>query len=316
MSFLKIFVTLFRFDRTNWKAVALCFLAAAVFWIFNALNKTYSTHLRFPLRLEYDEARYAPAAELPTDLLINVSGNGWDLFRKSFGVRLPELVLPLERPTEVRKIVAATLPALLAGQLGSLHINFVVVDTLRIRIDNRVARRCAVKVDGSALTFREQLGRSSPFVVLPDSVLLSGPESILNKIPDTLVVKLPAQRVGNAYREEVEVLVPSQEFIRRNPPVVEVRFEVSQMEEISARVMVEAPALPWGQVLETDSVQCVIRLPQQQLATFDRAGLRARVEPVAQKKGEERNYRPELQGLPPYARLLHIDSVKVRQHAP
>ena len=316
MSFLKIFITLFRFDRTNWKAVALCFLAATVFWIFNALNKSYSTHLRFPLRFEYDEARYAPAAELPTNLLINASGNGWDLFRKSFGVRLPELVLPLERPTEVKKIVAATLPALLAGQLGSLTINFVVVDTLRVRIDARVERKCALKVDGSDLSFREQLGRSSPFVVLPDSVLLSGPESIINKIPDTLVVKLPAQRVGNAYREEVEVQVPNQEFIKRNPPVVEVRFDVSEMEEITARAVVEAPTLPWGQVLDTDSVQYVIRLPQRQVATFDRAGVRAHVEPQAQEKGEERNYHPELQGLPPYARLLRIDSVKVRQHTP
>lgn len=296
--------------------MALCFLAAAVFWIFNALNKTYSTHLRFPLRIEYDEERYAAASELPTDLLINVSGNGWDLFRKSFGVRLPELVLPLERPTEVRKIVASTLPALLAGQLGSLAINFVVVDTLRIRIDARVKRKCALKVEGSDLSFRDQLGRSSPFVVLPDSVLLSGPESILKQIPDTIVVKLPAQRVGNAYREEVEVVVPHQQFIKRNPPVVEVRFDVSQMEEVTTRAVVEAPALPWGQVVETDSVQCVIQLPQHQVAGFDMAGLRAWVAPSPQKKGESRTYHPDLRGLPPYARLLRIDSVKVKQHAP
>ncbi|MFZ5971537.1 MAG: hypothetical protein ACOYXA_08080 [Bacteroidota bacterium] len=316
MSFFnKLFVNLFHFNRTNWKAVALCFLAATVFWFFNALNKNYTAQLRFPLRFEYDETRFAPARTLPHDLPINVSGNGWDLLRKTFGVKLPELVLPLERPSEVKKIVAGTLPALLAGQIENLTINYVAVDTLRIQIDPRTVRKFKLTANISAIGFRNNTGRVSPVVVLPDSVELNGPQSLLKALPDSIEIMLPARRVSENYREEVEVAIPGQEFIKRNPPVVEVRFEVAEMAELTVRVGIRAATpLPWGRVLETDSVDCVVQLPRKDANGFDNSTLQAVVAVDDLAKGETRKYLPLILGLPPYASLLRTDSVLVKQH--
>jgi hypothetical protein len=316
LSFLKIFVTLFHFNRTNWKAVALCFLAATVFWLFNALNKTYSTHIRFPLKFQYDETRFANATELPKDLLINVNGNGWDLFRKTFGVKLPVLSIALERPTEVKKIVAATLPPMLAGQLGSLSINFVAVDTLRLHIDNRIVRKFKLSADASAISFRGSLGRTSPIVLLPDSVELIGPESILRTWSDSILVKLPAKRISTLYREEVEVLLPRTEFIKRNPPVVEARFEVKEMTEITRKLKVTTAALPWGMVIENDSVNCRLLIPSESAEHFDLSKLTVvpSVSLVSLGKGESTGYASRVVGLPPYTHILQIDSIRMRQH--
>lgn len=319
MSFFRIFITLFHFNRTNWKAVALCFVTATVFWLFNALNKTYSTNLRFPLQFEYDQTRYAPAASLPKNLTINVSGNGWDLVRKTFGVKLQVLSIPLEQPTETRRINASALPALFASQLGDLQINFIGADTLRINIDPRITRKFKLIANDKALTFRDDLGRTSPIVILPDSVELTGPESLVNKVPDSIVITLPQKKVGEVYREEVEVLIPNIELIKRNPPVVEARFDVNEFTSIRGRIPVERPLLPWGLVLEDDSLSIVLRMRRENVTTFSWSELSATLPPSMLPlqnlpKGEIRKVFPEVKGLRNHTRVERIDSIFLKQH--
>ncbi|MBZ0247597.1 MAG: hypothetical protein K8H85_16765, partial [Cyclobacteriaceae bacterium] len=96
MNFFRVISNLFHFNRTNWKALSLCLLAALVFWFFNALNKDYSTNLRFSVNFLFDQERYVAVEPLPKEVFMNVSGNGWDLLRKSLGVNLPDMNIPLE----------------------------------------------------------------------------------------------------------------------------------------------------------------------------------------------------------------------------
>ena len=114
MNIFRVISNLFRFNRTNWKAVALCFFAALIFWLFSSLNKDHTTNIRFPLHFEFDNDRYVPVA-IPHHVSLNVSGNGWDLLRKSLGVRLPVLNVALDKPTDVSKIPGNTLLPLVSA---------------------------------------------------------------------------------------------------------------------------------------------------------------------------------------------------------
>ncbi|HZY81108.1 MAG TPA: hypothetical protein VFE50_16405, partial [Cyclobacteriaceae bacterium] len=184
MNLLKVFINLFHFNRTNWKAVALCFITATIFWLFNALNKSYSTSIRFPVEFGFDRSKFAPAGQLPQTLLINVKGTGWDLFRKYFGVKVPVLTIPIERPAETRKIVASTLPVMLASQLGTIQINHVVLDTIRLYIEPRIYRKFKLVLDTTALNFKDNYARVGAVQITPDSVDLSGPVSVIHDTPD------------------------------------------------------------------------------------------------------------------------------------
>mgnify|MGYP000489331719 CR=1 FL=1 len=124
-----------HFHRRNWKAIALCFFAATVFWFLNALNKTYTTNLRFPLTFEFDRQNFVPVKALPGEIRLNVTGNGWNLFRRSTGVKIPPLEIPLERPVETKKIVGSTLPAFFTNQLDGLEINYVLTDTIFVDLE-------------------------------------------------------------------------------------------------------------------------------------------------------------------------------------
>lgn len=316
MNLLKIFVNLFHFNRTNWKAVALCFITAAIFWLFNALNKTYSTSIRFPLQFEFDRSKFAPAGQLPQTLLINVKGTGWDLFRKYFGVKVPVLTIPVDRPAETRKIVASTLPVVLASQMGSIQINHVVLDTLRLQLEPRIFRKFPVVVDTTALRFRDGYARISPVTITPDSVDLSGPVSIIHDTPDPIVLTLTDDRLGANYRQEVEVEIPDQEYLKRNPPVVEVRFDVGEMRPATQLIRLEIRNLPWGYVAQRDSIVATFSIPSKSYGKFTASELYGTLPMItieSLKRGETGSFVPVIHGIPPYAEVVGVDTVQVKR---
>ena len=314
MSFFRVINNLFRFNRTNWKALSLCFLAATVFWFFNALNKNYATNVRFPLHFEFDQAKFIPSKPLPRDVYVNVSGNGWDLLRKYLGLKLPAVVIALERPEETRKIVGSTLPPLLATQLGNLKINHIVTDTLYLSIEPKDSIRMNVLVDHKEITFKKGYGRISPIVVLPLSIQVEGPVSFLKQLSDSVVITLPPSRLSSNYREQVEVKL-GDESIKRTPPVVEVMFEVGEVTEVQEKIILELINVPeFTHVMQDrDSVGCVVQVPSSRVDDFKQTalGIKARIDLRDMRTGG-RKVLPSVLGLPPYAFLVSTDSVRMK----
>ncbi len=309
MKFLRAIISLLRFDRTNWTALALCVIAACVFWIFNALNKNYSTNLSLPLLVAYDQSRYAPAEVLPAKLTVNVSGNGWELLRKSLDQQTP-IAIPIERPTDIRRIPGASLAPQVMSQLGPLQLNFVVLDTLRLSIQEKATRRLSLKVDLKNISFRKNMGRISDVTLIPDSLELEGPASYLAALPDTLTLTVPRRLIGARYRETLEIQLEKSDFIRRNPPVVEVMFEVGPLDEVNLLLPLSPPP---GIVADRDSLLCLVSIPQRdhQRWAADSAKVVVELPALSLRKGDTLTVVPRLTGLPLFASLLRIDSVQV-----
>ena len=295
--------------------MALCFIAAAIFWLFNAFNKNYSTNLRFPLRFDYSREKFIPLDNLPRDVRVNVSGNGWDLFRKSIGIKLPDLSISLPKPTEVKIIVASSLTPSFSEQLGSgLRINYIVNDTLRLQIDELDSHQFKLFVDLSQVTFREGYGRVSAVVVIPDSVKLIGAKSLLHQMPDSIALILPKSELDDRFKKEIEIVIPNRESITRSASVASVMFEVGSVEKIDAYItttLVNANR-SFKQTF-IDSVKVSFRIPKAQVATFNDD--RHLIVAIAQMKNKPKGmYRlqPTLTGLPKYVEVLAIDSVSVK----
>jgi hypothetical protein len=315
LKFLRAISELLRFDRTNWKALALCLFAAAVFWIFNALNKNYSTNLSLPLHLEYDQEKYATAESIPGSIVVNVSGNGWELLRKNLGQKVPLITLPLERPTETHKIPGSALAPQVVSQLGSLQLNFVVMDTLRLKIEPRVSRKVPLLADVSRLTFKKNFGRVSSVVILPDSVLFEGPKSFVESLADSIMIHVNSNRVGSHFRESFEVIIDHSEFITRNPPVAEVLFEVGPIVEVQRSLGMPAPKGS-GYEFDPDSVVCTLLIPEKDQERFqsDAAAIAVTFPSLNLKKGDTLRALPLLSGIPDYAILVKVDSIEFRKH--
>jgi hypothetical protein len=302
-----------RFNRRNWKAVVLCIFAATVFWFLNALNKTYTTNLRFPLTFDYDKETYVPVSALPKDVRINVTGDGWDLFRRSTGVKIPPLEIPLERPAETKKIVGSTLPAFFTNQLEGLEINYVLTDTIYVDLEPKTGRWVKLAVDPAKLRLKKDYGLASQVTIMPDSIYLEGPRPIINQIEEPVNVTLPVEEIDDNVMEDVEVTLPSQEFIKRNPPTVAVMIDVEPMVTVRDSISLVIRNLPsdvWP-VMGRKEIPVVFAIPRNMMGHYIPDSAQAILDLKNIGRGERRLL-PKVQGLPQFSRVVSIDSVSIK----
>lgn len=213
---------------SNLRVMLLCFFAATTFWFFNSLNENYSTTIKYPLEFVYDKEQYMAVEPLPDNVQINVSGLGWNLLRNSMGIKVSPLEIPLESPSEVKKIVGSTMPGLITDQLDEFQLNYVLTDTLFVNIDFKVSKRFPLAVDSAAIDTEENYRIVSQIKHMPDSVELTGPSKMIEALPDTIWVRPPQQEIDDNYMEDIAINIPNGNLIKRNPPTVNVAFEVEE----------------------------------------------------------------------------------------
>jgi hypothetical protein len=302
-----------RFNRRNWKAVALCIFAATVFWFLNALNKTYTTNLKFPLSFDYDQQKFVPVRALPLDVRINVTGNGWDLFRRSTGVKIPPLEIPLERPMETKKIVGSTLPAFFTNQIEGLEINYVLTDTIYVDLEPKTGRWVTLSLDTSNLRIKEGYGLASNISILPDSIYVEGPKPVINKITEPVNIVLPFKNIDEKFMEDVEIQLEPADVIKRDPPTVAVMFNVQKMITIKDSINLVIENLPsnvWP-VMGRKEIPVTISMPQNLAENFHIDSAKAVLDLKRIKRGD-RMVLPIVKGLPPFSQVLRVDSVRIK----
>lgn len=307
-------VSLFRFDKTNWKAVVLCAIAATVFWFFNALNKEHTATIAYPLELKYDEARYISVKNLPTQVTLNITGSGWDLLRKSLGFKINPLQISLEKPVETQKIPPATLLPLALAQIGQTKINHVANDTLFLQIEPRKRKKVKLTVNRKQLRFELGYGISSAIKIAPDSAVVEGPQSLIKKLPDTLMLPFPHGRISQRIKTEIDLNTDGAQAITTTPISTIVSFDVDELRDITKQVkVIVLPAAPYRFQVSADSVRLRLRLPASQRNAADRIGFVGLIDLRAMEPGV-RKIAPAIKGLPAFAELLAVDSITIRKY--
>jgi len=311
MSVLSTILNIFRFNRRSWKVVVLCVFAATIFWLFNALNKTYTTNITFPLEFDYDKETYVPVQPLPSQVRINVKGMGWDLFRRSAGLKVPALSIPLERPSEIKKRVAT--PGLFAHQLERFQLNFVLSDTLKVDVEPIDRRWITVRLDVSSIKLKGNHVRTSEPNIKPDSIFVVGPLPLIRSFIEPVYLKLSDNVIDDNYNEEVEVEFLNNELLSRDPPTVNVSFKVDRLVEMTDSIALKVINYPKGAnpYLGIKALPCRFSIPEQSRNLYHRDSVSALVDLRHFVKGTQR-VKPEVVGLPPFSVVHHIDSIYVK----
>ncbi|MDH5396956.1 MAG: hypothetical protein OEX02_02340 [Cyclobacteriaceae bacterium] len=296
---------------TNWKAVILSVIAATIFWFFNALNKEYTTNIRYPVVFLFDYDTYLPIEPLPDNININMSGVGWNLLRKTLNLRVEALQVPLDRPLEVKKITGSSLPAVITDQITDLQLNYVLTDTLFINIDERTTRRYKIFIDSTAIPLEQNYGLISQVILSTDSITLKGPKSVLYSMSDTIFLQITDKEIDDHYEEDLAVNVPNQHLIVRDPPTVNVSFSVEEFVPGTQKVYLSKTNMPEnGYILDTlNTIDFNIR---ESLAgeTYD---LPFKIEVDAEKMNpEDSTIRPVLSAYPQGLRDIRWDTTSIK----
>jgi hypothetical protein len=311
MSVFRSILNVLRFNRRNWRAVVLCIFAATIFWFLNALNKSYTTNLNFPLRFDYDKTNFVPVRSLPRQVRINVTGNGWDLFKQSTGVKNLPLEIPLERPADVKKIVGSTLPVFFSSQIDGLQINFVLTDTLYVDLEPKSGRWIKLAMDSLDANLKAGYGVASEVSIIPDSIFIEGPKRLIEEFEEPVQLKLQQFNLDDRFAEDVEIAMPS-DVIKRDPPTVSVMFNVEKLTTVQDSVLIAVENVPpTVSYVEEKYIPITVQIPQSMQARLRLDSARAVLNLKNFKRGEAKIF-PRLKGLPPFTKVVKVDSVRIR----
>jgi YbbR domain-containing protein len=216
--------------KTDYKAIAICLLAAIIFWIMNALNKDgYSDRISFPLQFSYNDSLYIPTQPLPEKISVNVSGNGWNLLRKAFALDTPPIKYAINKPLKTRFLNTGSLADSISDYIKDVKVNYVVADKFELEFDRKISKEFTIKVDSSNISLKDRYVITSLINVNPRTITLIGPESVLEEMGSTILVKVPSQRLQENYDDEVKLSFPRNSLIKANKDRVAVSFEVAEL---------------------------------------------------------------------------------------
>jgi len=96
------------------------------------------TSINHPIELIYPgKDSLTVVGELPKVIRINVTGGGWTLIRKSFGIDSKPLLVKINTPTDTRYLLGTSLSPLINDQITSFRLNSVITDTLHFHIEKK-----------------------------------------------------------------------------------------------------------------------------------------------------------------------------------
>ena len=187
-------------EPSFYRAITACLLAAGLFWQMNALNKTYTTRLNFPLAWHYDSARYVPLRPLPLQVAVSVTGQGWQLLRANLGWGThPADLRPVPYPG-TRYLPDESWRRGLQNALEGVQVNEWSGDTLRLTFDRYASRRLPLALPPDS-------ARRYKATFTPAVVTFRGPSSLVQALASPYPVVVPApDKNGNA---EATLVVPA-----------------------------------------------------------------------------------------------------------
>ena len=209
--------------------VVLCVVAATTFWILNALNKdNYTTVVNQPIEFYYDRQEFMAVEELPTNIQIEVNGNGWDLLRKHFKVNVVPFPIELTDPSAQSYLLPASFQRALAEQTAPTQLTAILEDTLKIRIDRIVEERLKVLLDTGVNPLADNIRFASDINIQPDCVTVIGPTSIIEQLEGQLFVDIEERDLRDNFSGRIPLVLPEEleEFLTLTEQEVDVSFEV------------------------------------------------------------------------------------------
>lgn len=293
------------------RVIILCFLAATTFWFFNALNETYSASINYPISFEFDREEYIVMNELPEEIYINLQGIGWNLFRKSLGIKVSPLRIYLDNPAQVKTIPGSSLPALITDQLDEFQLNYILTDSLYINVDRRISRSYKVRVDSTEIKLAPDHMIASRIQYYPDSILLIGPATILNNLGDTIFFTLPENSIDSDYNEEVPISFTRDELIQKFPDAINVLFSVEQIINTENEVIVKQENFPPNTVLADSLISVTVKIPQSNLEQFNLEDIEV-VADYRNFNSEDSTIMPRLRFYPGYIHQIDLDTTSIR----
>ncbi|HTY57430.1 MAG TPA: hypothetical protein VMF59_01375 [Bacteroidota bacterium] len=245
-------------------------------WVSVTMREDYETTVSSPFILQDIPSGLAVQTPVPRTLQLRFRGEGWRLagllLGHTQGVVFPAAALPAGHRPLTFNDFADHIP--LAPGVRLLDVK---PDSLRIELGPAVRKRVPIVLDCLA-SFREGYGQVGPTSVEPDSVTLTGAESVLRGIDAWKTERRLFENVRGPLDAEIPLASVSPYEITLSVPAVRIAIAVEPFaEKVIAGLPVQVTAVPASRevILIPPRIELVVRAGIRQLSALSAADFRA-----------------------------------------
>lgn len=215
---------------------AVAYIIAVVLWFMVNLSRSFTINLPVVVNWGDVPKEKAPTSELPQTLDVSVVGEGWQLI--SFYNNPPAIYVDArEGEISLQELVLEQMNDY--AQINATRVN---PPTINVTLDEKIDKRVPVK-HNVTVGFRDLYDFVGVPYLVPDSVTLTGAESLLKNVRNWETQELTLEDVRENLNQTVPLVEPGA-LLSLDQNEVRFRAAISEYTEGEVRVLLRARNVP------------------------------------------------------------------------
>lgn len=227
--------------------ILLIALFATILWGFVSLSEEYFYKIKTKLRFTDLPEGYGIASVTSDEIEISLRGKGMDLFAITLGPTRT-FDIPLEASTEEQEILLKNLLDYNAWLTSNLKIDEFSPSAINFKLDKVTSKLVPVEPN-ILINYKEGSGLTSEINISPDSITVSGPESIIEKIAKVETNLKEFDDVNGIIKEKISLLKIDKVIFDKTE--LDINFEAQQIvDKVFKSIPVETQNVPKSRELQ------------------------------------------------------------------
>ncbi len=224
-------------------------LLSVLFWFLTAMNQEYEASISYPVRYMRFPEKKVLVNDIPDKLELSVIAGGYTLLRYQLQSRIDPIIFDVNSfslntvlgDPSTLYILTSYAKDRIAKQLSEIEILNISPDSLFFQFADKASKKVPVEPDIN-ISFEKQYMQVGPYLVEPDSVTISGPETIIDTIE---VVATEAVIMSDASRSfDMELEMQPLHKVEFDPFEVWIQVPIEKFTEASVKVRIEVINMP------------------------------------------------------------------------
>ena len=231
-------------------------LISGTIWFLNALSKNYTSDIKYPMVYSDFPEDKVFVGELPEHLVLQINSHGYALlrykvFRKPAPISFSVSAFNLSPGADgsSRYLLTRYLRDQISRQLpGELQLLEIKPDTLHFRFTDKVSRKLEIRPDFN-YTIVKQFIVKDKIHLTPDSVVVTGPDLILDTMDFVLTERLDLGELTRDFKDKIRLSTRTD--LSYDVSRINCSIELERFTEMQVSVPIEVLNLPDSIRLQT-----------------------------------------------------------------
>lgn len=227
----------------------LCISIALVFWLVIQLSKSHEVLLKTTLNIHVPNGKTL-ANRPPASLQVKLISKGWNLLSSDYNKQLQELSLTVnhDKTYNYRQLEAIILSKL----SKKIEVASIQPNSLSFKLDDFMQKKVPVKAITSVNVIN-QFQLSNKIQLLPDTIEVAGPASIVSNISFVKTKKISANNLKENFYGKVDLIPQTNKQVEYQTDAVNFIMTVEQFSEKELLVPI---------TIENDTANAIRLIPQ------------------------------------------------------